>query len=194
MKRLLAILAAATLCTLHIQAQNKETTTNFLQTSPQWGITAGYYTNRFSNPGFMIGGEIYLSSTKNYKVLASLQYNFFTASGFYTAHHIAPRIGFRATADFGLLAESYFGIGYIYRQYQYDQYILDGNGTIVNQGRAGISSAVPNVVLGIGYDFSKNSNLPLTFFTRPSVSFFYPNGQVTFEATFALEAGIIVSF
>jgi hypothetical protein len=33
--------------------------------------------------------------------------------------------------------------------------------------------------------------MPVRLYARPSISFFYPNGNVIFEATYAIEAGLI---
>ncbi len=173
------------------QVNAQELTKNLTPKNQRFGFMIGYYGDKFSNAGIQIGAETYLATTRNYHIIVSLQYNLYGQKETYIAHYINPRIGFRYTANFGLIAESYFGIGYIFRKYKYDQFWLNSNGNIVNRGRAGISSAVPNVALGLGYDFMRKAKLPVTLYIRPSINFFYPNGYVVFEATYAIEAGLI---
>lgn len=173
------------------QVNAQDLTKNLTPKNERFGFMIGYYGDKLSNAGIQLGAETYLATTNNYQVIASMQYNLYGQKETYIAHYINPRFGFRYTANFGLIAESYFGIGYIFRKYQYDQYVLNNDGNIVNKGRAGVSSAVPNIALGLGYDFSKKLKLPISTYIRPSVHFFYPNGYVVFEATYSIEAGII---
>lgn len=173
------------------QVNAQDLTKNLTPKNQRFGFMIGYYGDKLSNAGIQLGAETYLATTNNYQVIASMQYNLYGQKETYIAHNINPRVGFRYTTNYGFIVESYFGIGYIYRKYKYEQYILNNEGDIVNQGRAGVSSAVPNIALGFGYDFSRKSKLPFSAYIRPSVNFFYPNGYVVFEASYALEAGII---
>ncbi|MDP2335608.1 MAG: hypothetical protein Q8N05_03980 [Bacteroidota bacterium] len=176
---------------ISFQVNAQELTRNLTPKNQRFGCMIGYYGDKFSNSGVQLGAETYLATTQNYQVIASLNYNLFGQKDTYIAHNIIPRIGVRYTANFGLIAESYFGFGYIFRKFQYDQYWLNNNGNIVNRGKAGVSSAVPNIALGLGYDFMRKLKMPVRLYARPSISFFYPNGYVVFEATYAIETGII---
>jgi hypothetical protein len=147
--------------------------------------------NKISEPGVQTGVEEYLATTPNYQVIGSLFTTFFGAEKQYYAFAISPRIGLRYTASWGLTLESHFGFGYIYRHFDYHQYELDSEGNIVDKGNAGISSMLPNFAFGLGYDFSRKANLPIKLYIRPSCNLSYPEGHILFQASYALEAGII---
>ncbi len=188
MKKLATIVT--TVCfVLNLQAQ--ELTNNLTPKNQRIGFYMGYYGNKITEPGIQIGVEDYLATTPNYQVVGSLFSTFFSKEKQYYAFTISPRIGLRYTASWGLSLESHFGFGYIFRHFAYDQYELNGDGNIVDKGNAGISSMMPNLALGLGYDFSRKANLPLKLYVRPSCSINYPEGHILFQASYALEAGII---
>lgn len=188
MKRIFTLLIVLL---IFYQVNAQELTRNLTPKNQRFGFLIGYYGDKISNSGIQFGAETYLATTQNYQVVVSLNYNLFGQKDTYVAHNIIPRAGFRYTANFGLIAESYLGFGYIFRKYQYDQYWLNNDGNIVNHGKAGVSSVAPNVAFGFGYDFMRKLKMPFSLYARPSVSFFYPNGYVVFEATYAIETGII---
>lgn len=174
---------------LNIQAQ--EFTKNLTPKNQRFGLLIGYYGNKLTNPGVQIGAEDYLATTLNYQVVGSFILNVFGKNKQYFSFALTPRIGLRYTSNYGLFLESNVGIGYHYQHFAYDQYELDANGNIVNKGKAGISSMMPNFALAIGYDFSRKANLPIKIYIRPSCNLTYPDGHILFQASYALEAGVI---
>jgi hypothetical protein len=185
----LALITISFSLTISIQAQ--ELTKNFTPKNQRYGFFMGYYGNKIDEPGVQLGVENYLATTPNYQIVGSLFSVLFGVDKQYYAFAVSPRIGLRYTSMWGLTLESHFGIGYIYRHFNYDQYELNSNGEIVNKGNAGISSMMPNFALGLGYDFSRKINLPVKLYLRPSCSANYPAGHILFQASYAIEAGII---
>jgi hypothetical protein len=168
----------------------QDMTRNLTPRDQQYGFFLGYYGNKINEPGIEFGVEKYLATTPNYQVTGSLFSAFFGKKEMYYSFVISPRIGLRYTTMWGLTLESHMGIGYAYRHFNYDQYELNKNGEIVDKGKAGISSAMPNFALGLGYDFSRKADLPVRIFIRPSCSLNYPEGHILFQASYAIEAGI----
>jgi hypothetical protein len=158
----------------------------------KYGLVLGYYGNKLTEAGVQVGLENYLATTANFQVVSTLLFNVYSKKNVHTALSLNPRIGVRHTANWGLTTEGHLGLGYLHRFYEYDQYKLDDSGAIVKQGKAGQSSVMPNIAIGFGYDFSRNSKLPLALFIRPSVNWNYPNKHFGFEATYAAEVGVVV--
>jgi hypothetical protein len=175
--------------TITVQAQ--ELTKNLTPRNQRYGFFVGYYGNKINEPGGQFGVENYLATTPNYQVIGSLFSVLFGKEKQYYAFAISPRIGLRYTSTWGLSLESHFGIGYIYRHFNYDQYELNDNGEILDKGNASISSMMPNFAFGLGYDFSRKTNLPVKLYLRPSCSLNYPAGHILFQASYSIEAGII---
>ena len=169
----------------------QELTRNNTPISEQFGFSMGYFGDKISNSGIQIGVENYLATTNNYKIIGSFHFATFGVKQIFTAISFNPRIGLRYTADFGLTLESHIGLGYLQRFYKYDEFDVNSTGQIISKGKASQVSAMPNFALGVGYDFRKKTNLPILFFVRASVNYNYPNKFYLFEASYALETGLI---
>jgi hypothetical protein len=167
-------------------------TSNGTPKGKKYGLVIGYFGNKLTEAGTQVGLENYLATTTNFQVISSLHVNVFHKTNLHTGISLNPRIGVRHTANWGLTTEGHLGLGYLHRFFAYDQYKLDESGAIVKQGKAGQSSAMPNIALGLGYDFSRVSRLPVALYLRPSVNWTYPSKHFGFEASYAAEAGIIV--
>ena len=169
----------------------QDLTRNLTPRDQQYGFFLGYYGNKINEPGVEVGIEKYLATTPNYQVTGSLFSAFFGKKEMYYSFVLSPRIGLRYTTMWGLTLESHMGIGYAFRHFNYDQYELNNNGEIVDKGNAGISSMMPNFTFGLGYDFARKAYLPVKLFIRPSCSLIYPEGHILFQASYAIETGII---
>lgn len=175
---------------IHAGAQGL-TTPNGTPKNYRFGYSLGYYGDQISNVGAQIGLERYLSTTKNYQVIGTVLLNGFAVKDAYTAVAITPRVGMRATANFGLTAEMHLGLGYRHTFFQYDDYAINESGQLVSRGKAAQASVMPNLAIGVGYDFRRTTNWPIQYFARMSVNYVYPNRHFLFEARYALETGII---
>ncbi len=184
-----SVIAIAFLLTTAGHAQ--DLTNNFTPRNQQYGFFMGYYGNKINEPGIQFGIEKYLATTPNYQVTGSLFSAFFGKTEHYYSFVLSPRIGLRYTTLWGLAMESNMGIGYMYRNFNYKQYELNDDGEIVEKSNADFSSMMPNFAVGLGYDFSRKTKLPLRCYLRPSCSLNYPSGHILFQASYALEAGII---
>ncbi len=172
---------------IHAQA----TTANGTPNENRFGFSVGYFSDRFSNPGYQIGIENYLATTKNYNVIGSLLLSNYFVANKITAFSLNPRIGLRYTLNMGLTMESYLGLGFLQRFYKYDQYDVDGQGQVINKGKPAQLSVMPNFAVGIGYDFRRKTKIPALYFLRASINYNYPNKHSFFEVAQALETGFI---
>jgi hypothetical protein len=176
---------------LIITVQAQELTKNLTPKNQQLGFFMGFYGNQLHDPGVQIGVEDYLATTLNYQIIGSMHLVVFGKNNLYYAIALTPRIGLRYTSIFGLTFESHFGIGYVYRHFNYHQYEINATGDIDDKGNAGLSSMMPNLAIGLGYDFSRKINLPVKLYIRPSCGLSLPAGHILFEAYYGLEAGLI---
>lgn len=157
----------------------------------RYGFVFNYFGHKISSPGYQLGVESYLATTKNYNVIGSVFFTNYFVEKNYTAIAINPRIGLRYTTNFGLTLESHLGMGYLQRFFQFNEYDVNANGQLISKGKASEASVMPNLAVGIGYDFRKNLNLPIIYVVRASINYNYPNRHLLFEAFQALETGII---
>ena len=170
-------------------AQN--TTKNGTPNNQRFGFSMGYYGDKIANSGYQLGLERYLATTNNYNVIGSVLVSNYFVKNINTAVSLTPRIGLRYTANSGITLESHLGLGYLQRFYKYNDYKIDTQGQVVSDRKASQASVMPNFAFGLGYDFRKKTNLPIIYFLRTSINYNYPNKHLLFEASYALESGIV---
>jgi hypothetical protein len=185
----LAIIITFVLAYAEIHAQ--ATTNNGTPNENRFGFSVGYFGDKFSNRGYQIGVENYLSTTRNFNVVGSILLSNYFVTTTFTALSLNPRIGLRHTANIGVTMESHLGLGYLLRSYKYNEYDVNEQGQVVSKGKASQSSIMPNLAFGIGYDFRRKTKMPILYFARGSVNYNYPNKHALFEASYALETGFI---
>jgi hypothetical protein len=157
----------------------------------KYGLSIGYFGDRLSNAGYQLGIERYMASTRNFQVIGSVYFNQYFVPNQLTALALNARIGQRYTTNWGLSFETHLGIGAARRSFQYEAYSVNAQGDIVAQEKAAQLSVMPNLALGLGYDFSRKTKLPLLLFGRTSVNYLFPNKHFLFDASYALEAGVV---
>lgn len=111
--------------------------------------------------------------------------------GSQSALALNTRIGQRFTAGFGLFSETMVGIGvqqtfYVNREYNYN-----GNSSTITEVKSTKTGFLPGVTIGLGYDFSKKTKLPMKLYFRTSRFWLYPGSNLTFQTSHTLESGII---
>ncbi len=157
----------------------------------RFGYSASYYSIKSSSFGWQLGVENYLATTKNYQVIGSLNLSNYSVESVYTAVTLNPRIGFRYTSNFGFVLENAIGFGYLHRFYKYNDYGVNANGDVVSKRKASQGSAMPNFMLGAGFNLENKFKIPLLAVVRGSLNYNYPNRHFIFETYFSLEAGLV---
>lgn len=170
---------------------SQELTKNNTPKNQRFGFSLAYNGDKLVNKGLQLGVEKYLSTTTNFNVIGSLFLSSFNVKSIYNAISLTPRIGLRYTSNFGITAETHFGLGYLQRFYKYNQYNVNANGQLVSEGKATLISAMPNFTFGLGYDFRRKTELPLLYFARLAINYNYPNKHYFVEASPALEMGFV---
>ncbi len=169
----------------------QSTTENGTPLNQKFGFVAGYYGFQFKNPGFQIGLENYMATTSHFQVVGGLYAQFHHQKDRQTSIALNARIGQRYTTKFGLMLESHLGIGVQQTFYTSKVYDLTANPIAESTLKTNKTGAMPNIALGVGYDFSKKTKLPVTLYVRPNVSWLYPDKNLVFKTTGNIETGVI---
>jgi len=185
------ITVALVLLVASFASNAQEISSNGTPANKKYGFVVGYLGYRFINPGFQLGIEKYVATTKNYQVITSLNLYYYNQPNAQSAIGINARIGQRFNTRFGLFLESYLGVGlqntsYISTTYEYKAGL--GTATENKSSKVGLS---PGVVLGLGYDLSKVTKYPAKFYVRPAAYWLYPDQNLVFQTSFAVETGLI---
>jgi hypothetical protein len=168
-----------------------ETNKNGTPNNQKRAISVAYYGYQISNPGILIGMENYLATTPNFQVVAGLDLKFQQKQDNFSAFGLNARIGQRYTTDFGLMLETHLGIGVQQTSYTSKVYDLTTKPISENSVKTSKLGLNPNINFGIGYDFSKKTNLPIVYYIRPSINWLFPDRNLVFQTNPSLETGII---
>ena len=185
------ITALLLFCTCQFTFAQVETNANGTPKNEKLGFFLGYYGYQFGNLGLQLGIENYLATTRNFKIIWSSYLQFHHRDERQTAVALITRIGQRYTMNFGLTLETHLGIGFQYTNYIQPVYHLGTatpNRTTTNTGKV---AAAPNLALGIGYDFSKTTKLPITYYLRAGLAWTFPDLNLVFNTAGFFETGII---
>jgi hypothetical protein len=169
----------------------QDITKNGTPNEKKYGFSLGYFGYRFNNVGFQIGVENYLASTNNYVVLGGVNILYYNQKDIQSAVAMNARIGQRYTAGFGLFLESYLGIGLQQTLYVNKTFDYNSGQSTISETKMSKTGIIPNISLGLGYDFSKKTKIPLKFYLRPSIYWLYPDRNLVFQSSYAIETGLI---
>lgn len=169
------------------------TTKNGTPPNKKNGLVIGYYGYKFENPGLQAGLERYLATTTNFQVIASFLAQFHHQKDQQTAIALNVRAGQRYTSGFGLMLESHLGIGLQHTYYTSIEYDLTNKPITSQKVGTNKTGILPNIAVGLGYDFSKKADMPLIFYFRPAISWLYPDRNLVFSTSGSFEAGIILT-
>ena len=169
----------------------QDITKNGTPIEKKYGFSIGYFGYKFNNTGFQIGVEKYLASTKNFNVLGGINILYYNQKDIQSAVAINARIGQRYTAGFGLFLESYLGIGLQQTFYVNKTFDYNSGQASITETKMSKTGITPNISLGLGYDFSKKTKILLKFYLRPSFYWLYPDRNLVFQSSSAIETGLI---
>lgn len=169
----------------------QEVSLNGTPKKSRMGFYGGYFGYKILYPGLQLGWENYLATTKNFQVVSDVNIFYYYQRDSQSALALNTRIGQRFTMGFGLFLETMVGVGvqqtfYVKKEYNYDGYV--SSITKVKSTKTGF---LPGVTLGVGYDFSKKTKLPIKCYFRTSRFWLYPGKNLTFQTSYTLESGII---
>ena len=164
------------------------------EASTKFAVTAAYYGELITHPGFSIGMEYYFFENRWFAAFVSPQVGWYIHPRNHQALFIEGNIGTRFTARFGLFGEVLGGLGYFQRWTHGGRvYSQDSDGSISSRFAAGSAKLKVNGRLGLGWDFARNNLLPIAAFIRFGVFGEYPyNNYMLLHASF--EAGVIYRF
>ena len=190
MKKII-VLIGILIFTTHLGFAQTESIGNGTSQNQKIGFSIGYYGYKINNVGLQLGIEKYLATTNNFQIIWSSYFQFYTQKEKQTAIALNTRIGQRYNTNFGLILETHLGLGIQETFYKIKGYDLTSNPIREISSKINKTSAMPNISLGIGYDFSKKTKLPLVYYLRTNISWLYPDINLVFNTTANLEMGVI---
>ncbi|MDH3844574.1 MAG: hypothetical protein OES69_11600 [Myxococcales bacterium] len=164
------------------------------EASTKFAVSAAYYGELITHPGFSLGMEYYFFENKWFAAFVSPQVGWYIHPRNHFALFIEGNIGARFTARFGLFGEVLGGLGYFHRWTAGGRvYSRDSDGSISSRFAVGSAKLKVNGRLGFGWDFARNNLLPIAAFVRVGVFGEYPyNNYMLLHGSF--EAGVIYRF
>ncbi len=192
MKNIISILLLITLMVSSINAQ--KLTKNGTPVNKRYGLSVGYFGYKIDNPGFQVGVEKYIATTKNYHVISAVNLAYYYQKDVQSAIAVSARIGQRYTTNFGLFFETYLGLGV--QQTSYVSKTLEYNAGLskISETKKSKTGVAPNIALGLGYDFTKKTNVPTKFYLRPAFYWLAPDRNFIFQSSYTIETGAIFVF
>ena len=157
-----------------------------------FNLKIGYYGETITHSGLALGFEYIPISHQNYQMVFGLDLGGYIHRRNNTSAFIRGKWGQRITVKNGFFVDHFLGLGYLH------QFVHGGalfevlpNGAVVATPDEGQSRFMPSLSLGIGYDFSKNTNADLSFYLSPELFWKAPfNGY--YLTHFALNTGLII--
>lgn len=169
----------------------QDITKNGTPKNNKFGFSAGYFGYKYTNPGVQLGFEKYIATTNNFNVIGGVNALYYYQKDIQSAVSINARIGQRYTTEFGLFFETYVGIGVQQTFYVNKTYEYNSGQSIITETKLSKTGMNANIVLGLGYDFSKKTKYPVKFYLRPSFYWLYPDRNLVFQSSYAIETGLI---
>jgi hypothetical protein len=170
----------------------QELTKNGTPKNKRFGYSIAYLSFRGQSPGFQLGIENYLATTKNYKCFSNANFQYYKEKEIQTGVAFNFGLGQRITSTVGFYFENILRLGL--QRTTYIQKIVEfNNGSTstcyIEKNKTGFS---PGIVLGIGYDFSQQTDLSAQIFFRPSFYWLYPDNNLLFKSFYVYEFGLII--
>jgi hypothetical protein len=118
------------------------------------------------HPGFSLGTEYTYKEGRFGKFYQGLNFGYFyheiIAKGFF----IQTTGGYRHTTGFGLFGDLSIGLGYLVYFHPGEVFKLNDQGEYETAKSPGKSALMLSFSIGLGYDFSRKTRLPLSIFIR----------------------------
>lgn len=154
-------------------------------------ITIGYLGYKLQNPGFQLGIEKSFGEVNKHQIIKSLNVFYYNQKHLQSAIAINAKFGQRYTNKIGLNFETFFGMGVQYTTFTNYSFDFNGSQSVKSINKMSKWGVTPNITLGLGYDFFKKSNNPITVYARPSFYWLYPDKNNVLQTSSALEIGFI---
>ena len=140
----------------------------------KYALTAAYFGETITHPGFNLGVEYILWEKRKLKLISSANIGWYTHPRHHHALFLNLEGGFRATASYGLYTDLFVGIGYHHSWVNGDLYVANEADDVKVIWDAGRPHLMMTASLGLGWVFSKKSSSDIKAFVRLKPMFIYP--------------------
>ncbi len=132
----------------------------------RFALSGTYYGETITHPGVAIGGEFYAFERPRYKLIAAAKVGTYLHPRSHGAAFLDGELGHRVTARFGLYGDLFMGVGYFHTWPWGDVYVRAPDGGVEKKLNLGHPHVKFGGALGLGWDLSKNTDVPLSVFAR----------------------------
>lgn len=150
-------------------------------------------------PGLMIDYTLAVISNRSKDPRVYRQLSFKPSVGFYkrkdyhTGFLVWSQIGYKVIRPAGLYLEVTAGPGYLHTFYNAPVYVQEADGSFTEKGVDGDAHVIVGGELALGWDFYRNSNLPIGAFASGGLYGRYPHNSDWVRHKF-LKFGLLYTF
>jgi hypothetical protein len=126
-----------------------------------------HFTSVPVHPGLLSGIEYYHKKKLNSQFFQTLNIGFFIHKKYEHGIFLNSEVGDRYILPFGLAFEGLFGLGYLHTITDGPEFEQNNDGIYEQTKNYGRSHVLGSLAVGIGYDFSKKTNLDI----HPHISY-----------------------
>ncbi len=153
------------------------------------GIYGGYTAYGLSNPGVHLGVEKPLITASGFTVFVAPETVFYAESGVQTGVFLQARYGTRYTLPVGLLFETAVHAGYEHYFYTETTFAYEDGVSELEEQRRNRPAFATGVGIGVGFDLSEKTSLPLAVYGRPVLSWRIPDRNLFFQNRVGVHVG-----
>ena len=163
---------------------------NAQESSPASTLSVGYFGELVTHPGFTLGIERSLSTTKHFTVFATGEVGGYTHTRNQTGVFADVQTGYRFKTRSGFFFDQALGLGYLHTFLNGGKlFEVSADRQAYEVADGGRPHIMPLVRLGTGYDFSSNHRGNWLVYARMRFFWQYPFNHYALVHT-ALEAGL----
>lgn len=134
---------------------------------PKKKFFISYFGETITHPGMNAGIEYYPYQNEKFQIIISPNIGGYTHIRNNTSVFLRFQWGQRIIFKTGVIVEEFLGLGYLHHfSHGGENYEVLPNGGVVEVKKTGNPMFMPSLQIGTGYDFSKKTNLNLTYFLR----------------------------
>jgi hypothetical protein len=118
------------------------------------------------HPGISVGTEIAYKKGKNGKLFQTINAGYFNNKFNAKAIFLLSEFGYRQSLKMGVFGDVFLGLGYIHSFHPRPIYSLNSHGVYEKLKDKGKPAALISAAMGLGYDFNRITNWPLSIFLK----------------------------
>ncbi len=155
-----------------------------------WSVWGGFLSHELANPGFHLGVEYALETTRHFQTLATASIQMYDQPDTETAWSLQARWGHRYTSALGITFDHFLGLGAQYTQYDITVFEFTSGRGVPTTRTDTVLGFQFNLMFGPGFDLQRVVGVPVHLYARPGVLVVYPDLNDAFQLSVVAELGV----